>query len=78
MLNELIKIIKSVLPDSKIDFTKVNFQSRIFEDICPDSSALLMVTFAIEDHFKIELPDFLQIRKATVQDIINIIEKHEK
>ncbi|MDR3330493.1 MAG: hypothetical protein LBS76_04415 [Mycoplasmataceae bacterium] len=78
MVQELIKIIKKVLPDSDIDFSKITKNSRIFEDVCPNSSSLLMVAFAIEDHYKIELPDFLEIRKSTVQDIINIIQKHEK
>ncbi|MDR1234598.1 MAG: hypothetical protein LBJ97_00735 [Mycoplasmataceae bacterium] len=73
MLNELIKIFKEIMIDSKIDYSKITENTKLFNDICPNSSALVMVAFAIEEKYQISLPGYLEVRKATVGDIITII-----
>jgi acyl carrier protein len=75
MFQELIKIFKQVMPDNKLNYSKVNENSKLFNDICPNSSALVMVAFAIENKYHISLPGYLEIRKATVGDVIKMIQE---
>lgn len=73
MIEELVKIFKKVMPDNRMNYGIINENSKLFNDICPNSSSLIMVAFAIEKHYHISLPGYLEIRKATVGDIIKII-----
>jgi acyl carrier protein len=73
MFQELLQIFKQILPNSKLDFRTINEDSKLFNDICPNSSALVMVAYAIENKYHIDLPGYLEIRKATVGELIKII-----
>ncbi|MDR1991537.1 MAG: hypothetical protein LBP70_02305 [Mycoplasmataceae bacterium] len=74
ILPQLIIIFKKVIPDAKIDYALIDENTHIFNDICANSSTLIMVAFAIEKQFKITLPDFLQMRTITVGDAIKTIQ----
>jgi acyl carrier protein len=78
MLKELIKIFKQVMPNNKLNYDLINLNSKLFNDICPNSSALMMVAFSIENKYHITLPGYLEVRNATVGDVIKIIENERK
>jgi acyl carrier protein len=78
MLKELIKIFKQVMPNNELNYDSISLNSKLFNDVCPNSSTLMMVAFSIENKYHITLPGYLEVRNATVGDIIKIIEDELK
>lgn len=74
MLERLKLLIKDVMPEVNVE--RVTNEDRLFEDLHFDSLAIMMLSMAIEDEFKIEFDEAPMF--ATVGEVIEYIEKRVK
>jgi len=59
-----------------IDEDEVTPQSSFLEDLGADSLDIVELVMAVEEEFKIEIPDEAVENLRTVQDLINYIRQH--
>lgn len=74
MLEKLKEIIKNVMPE--VDISGVTGDTKLIEDLHFDSMGIMMLAMAIEDQFGLEFSDSIDF--ATVQDVVDYIEKNQK
>ncbi|MDR0825946.1 MAG: acyl carrier protein [Mycoplasmataceae bacterium] len=81
MLEQIKAIYKKVMGSKAVADSKINANSRLFDDLMMTSVTILMMAITIQNQFKIKLPNLDTMKTLTVQDIINVIEsltKNEK
>ena len=75
ILEKLKEIFKNVVIENELDYSQVNENSRLYEDLCLNSISLLMLAIGIEQEFDIQLPTFSQINCVTIGDMVKLVEK---
>jgi len=69
--------IKSMLAEQlNIDENKITPSSKIIDDLGADSLDVVEMLMRLEDDFGVSVSDEEALELKTVQDIIDIIEKH--
>lgn len=78
IIKTLISLMKDICPNSTIDYSKVNINSKLKEDLNFDSLSLLLMAMAIETKFNIELNNLDYETINNVSNIVNYIKKEIK
>jgi acyl carrier protein len=72
MFERLLKLIKEVMPEAKVDGATTS--SRLVEDLGLDSIGLMMLAMSMEDEFGVHFNEVVKFE--TVQDVISFLEKN--
>lgn len=72
MSDRLLKLIKEVMPEAKLD--GANESSRLMEDLGLDSIGLMMLAMSLEDEFGVHFNEVVKFE--TVKDVISYLEKN--
>ncbi len=78
MLEQLKHLVKSIMPDKKIDFDNVTENSDLIKDLGFDSISFIMIAIGIEQEFGVEVSQIDSSSFKTVGDVINYIKSHKK
>lgn len=78
MLEELKNLVRSIMPDKKIDYDKVTLDSDLIKDLGFDSIAFIMVAIGIEQEFGVEVSQIDSAKFKTVRDVLAYIEQSKK
>ena len=71
--------IKSLIGEQlKIDPAKITRDSRLMEDLKADSANIMVMIMDLEDRFGITVEDDQIMRRRTVGDVVDYIEKVKK
>jgi acyl carrier protein len=71
---ELLDALRDVLVDKlKVDGTKVQLQSSLYDDLGLDSIDLMTAVMAMEERFGIEISDNELEQVTTVGDAVNLL-----
>ncbi|MCQ2795720.1 MAG: phosphopantetheine-binding protein [Bacilli bacterium] len=74
IFNKLIDIIKKLFNGSKVfDYEKITFESKPIENLGFSSMDLIMVSFAIESEFNIDIKDLTMSSFSTIREVVNYI-----
>lgn len=74
MYQRLLKLIEETVPE--VDVSKATLTSRLKEDLGFDSIALMMLSMAIEDEFKVIFDE--PVLFETVQDVLDFLSRKAK
>ena len=72
------QVIKIVTKELRMKDGAVTLESKFREDLGTDSLDALEIVVALEDHYKIELPDTMHEKIITVQDAVSAVLEHAK
>ncbi len=72
MFERLLKLIKEVMPEAKVDGATES--SRLVEDLGLDSIGLMMLAMSMEDEFGVHFNEVVKFE--TVKDVISFLEKN--
>ena len=72
MYDRLLKLIKEVMPEAKLEGASVS--SRLVEDLGLDSIGLMMLAMSLEDEFGVHFNEVVKFE--TVKDVISFLEKN--
>lgn len=76
IFNKLIDIMKKLFDGSKVfDYEKITLDSKPIENLGFSSMDLIMVSFAIESEFNIDIKDLTMSSFSTIRDVINYIKE---
>lgn len=76
VFNKLIDIIKKLFDGSKVfDCESITLDSKPIENLGFSSMDLIMVSFAIEREFNIDITDLNMASFSTIKDVINYIKE---
>lgn len=78
MLEELKDLVRNIMPDKKIDYSKVTLDSDLIKDLGFDSIAFIMVAIGIEQEFGVEVSQIDSAKFRTVRDVLTYIEQNKK
>lgn len=70
--HQVIKVLSDYFPAGR---RKIEIASRLVEDLYVDSIGLIEIVMALNDAFKIELPDTEVGEWKTVKDICRLVKK---
>lgn len=71
---KLIEIMKTLFSGSKVfDYDKITINSKPVEDLGFDSMDLIMMSFAMEREFHIDITNLTVSSFSTIQEVINYI-----
>lgn len=73
ILNELIGLMKELVPNSSIDYSKITMDSKLKEDLNFDSLSMLLMAIGIETKFSIQLNELNYQLINSVSNIVNYI-----
>jgi len=73
-IEETIKSI--IVKQLRIDKDEITPESSFIEDLGADSLDIVQMVMALEEEFKIDIPDEDVENLRTVQDLINYIKRH--
>lgn len=74
MFERLLKLIKKVMPEAKLD--NASLSSRLIEDLGLDSIGLMMLAMSMEDEFGVHFDEAITF--STVQDVIDYLNKNAR
>jgi acyl carrier protein len=72
------RVRKIIIEQLEVPPEKVKAEATFAEDLKADSLAVVELVLALEEHFKIEIPDEDTEKIKTVGDAINYIKSHAK
>jgi acyl carrier protein len=72
------KVKKIIIEQLEVAPDKVKLEASFSEDLKADSLAVVELVLALEEQFKIEIPDEDTEKIKTVGDAINYINSHKK
>jgi acyl carrier protein len=72
------RVRKIIIEQLEVTPDKVKPEATFSEDLKADSLAVVELVLALEEHFKIEIPDEDTEKIKTVGDAINYIKSHAK
>ena len=72
------KVKKIIIEQLEVSPDKVKLEASFSEDLKADSLAVVELVLALEEQFKIEIPDEDTEKIKTVGDAINYIKAHAK
>ena len=72
------RVRKIIIEQLEVAPDKVKPEATFSEDLQADSLAVVELVLALEEHFKIEIPDEDTEKIKTVGDAINYIKSHAK
>lgn len=76
VFNKLIDIIRKLFDGSKIfDYGQITLDSKPIENLGFSSMDLIMVSFAIESEFNIDIKDLTMSSFSTIRDVVNYIKE---
>ena len=79
LLNDIEQRVKKVIAEQlSINEADIKNESAFIEDLGADSLDTVELVMALEDAFKIEIPDDQQEKLRTVQQAIDYIQAHAK
>ncbi|GHU47271.1 hypothetical protein FACS1894218_1330 [Bacilli bacterium] len=73
-LDKIKTIYKKIMGSKSVGLSKVKPDSRLFDDLMMTSITILMMAIAIQNEFKIKLPNLHDMKTLNVQNIIDVIE----
>lgn len=71
------KVIKIITKELRLKDGVVTLESKFREELGTDSLDALEIVVALEDEFKLHLPDTMHEQIVTVQDAVNAIKEHK-
>lgn len=75
---EIFEIVTDILVETLgIDKTKIQLKSNIIDDLGADSLDSVEIVMAVEERFKISVPDEDAMSIKTVEALVDYIEKKE-
>jgi acyl carrier protein len=80
-LEKVKTIYQKIMGSKAISLSKIDINSRLFDDLMMTSITILMMVIAIQDEFKIKLPNLSDMRTLTIKQVIDVIDKlvgHER
>ena len=76
---EIFEIVTDILVETLgIDKTKIQLKSNIIDDLGADSLDSVEIVMAVEERFKISVPDEDAMSIKTIEALVDYIEKKEK
>lgn len=78
MSERAARIIKIIAEQLGITEPEVTLDKNFANDLGADSLDTIELAMALEDEFRIELPDEELEQVKTVQDAVNLVDKHVK
>lgn len=76
---EIFEIVTDILVETLgIDKTKIQLKSNIIDDLGADSLDSVEIVMAVEERFKISVPDEDAMSIKTVEALVDYIEKKEE
>jgi acyl carrier protein len=77
-LEKIKSIYQKIMGSKAVSLSKIDNNSRLFDDLMMTSITILMMAIAIQDEFKVKLPNLSNMRTLTIQQIIDTIDKKVK
>lgn len=72
------RVIKIITKELRMKDGVVTLESKFIEDLGTDSLDALEIIVALENEFKLELPDTTHENIATVQDVVDEVKQYIK
>lgn len=77
IFNKLIEIMKKLFTDTKmVDYSQITPDSKPIDNLGFNSMDLIMMSFAIESEFHIDISNLTMSSFSTIQQVINYIKEH--
>ncbi len=73
VLQEVVKVIKGISPECCLDFSKINENTKLVDDLGFDSITYLMLATSLEENFDLILRKDDVIKLASVGNIVDLI-----
>ncbi|MBQ8141678.1 MAG: hypothetical protein IJ194_00770 [Bacilli bacterium] len=78
IFDKLLTILKGVVDDENYDFSSINMDSNIFQELAITSIAALYMALEIESVFHVTIQNENTERLTTVRNIIALIQEKQK
>lgn len=74
----LIQMLKDIMVGYEIDFSMINYDSRLVDDLGMNSISMLLMSISIEDQWGIGISTMDAGKFIKVRDICDYIEKNKR
>lgn len=78
IIGELIEMFSSVNEDPSFDYSKINEETLIFDDLGLNSIGVMYISLSIEEKYGFTISNEIMSNIKTVGDLVNLILNNKK
>ncbi|MBQ7995412.1 MAG: acyl carrier protein [Bacilli bacterium] len=78
IIGELIEMFSSVNEDPSFDYSKINEETLIFDDLGLNSIGVMYISLSIEEKYGFTISNEMMSNIKTVGDLVNLILNNKK
>lgn len=78
IIDELIEMFSSVNEDPSFDYSKINEETLIFDDLGLNSIGVMYISLSIEEKYGFTISNEMMSNIKTVGDLVNLILNNKK